>query len=116
VPGDEHGVAGRSGRGVDPRSDVDRVADHRELESSGAADVAGDHGAGAEADAGRELRSKRAGDRLLDLERGRQRPLDMVGLAARANQPELLCPVTDEDCADDAAGDQASRSHVLCLL
>ena len=39
-----------SGSRLDPRSDVDGIADHRELQSSGAAHVSGNYGSGVQPD------------------------------------------------------------------
>ncbi len=104
--GDQHGVSRHPGRSFDPGGDVDRVADHRELEPSAPADVARDHGAGIEPDAERHLIDGRGGD----LQGGRQSLVGVIGLAPRrAENGEQT--VTDElvDMAAMSVDDRHDR-------
>src|SRR4051794_28935676 len=67
VLADEDDVPGDACRRLDPRGDVDGVADHRELEAAGAADVPHDHRAGVQTDADRQRAGELVVDGALDL-------------------------------------------------
>src|SRR5205823_5147413 len=81
VLADEDRVASLAGRGFDAGGDVDRVADDAELEPPGAADVAGHHGPGVEADADPKLVAELLAHRRGDLAGRGQRVIGVVNLA-----------------------------------
>src|SRR5205823_4409305 len=80
---DEDHVARLPRRGFDPRGDVDGVADHAELESSGASDVACDDAARVEPDPHGELRAELVLDGRGDAQRCSECRVGVIGTPAR---------------------------------
>src|SRR5436305_10642961 len=101
--GEQDRVARLAGRCLDSSRDVDRVADHAELEPPIAAYVPRDDGAGVEAQSDLQRPGIARADDVLDLERGGQGLVGVVGLTTWSAEHGQQ-PVADELVDPSAVG------------
>src|SRR4051794_3252010 len=79
VSGEQNRVTGGLGELLNTGGDVDRVPDQGELELAAAADGAGDHHPGVNADADAQLPAEPLGDFAMDQQGSLYRGISMIG-------------------------------------
>src|ERR1700728_4459984 len=87
-----------TGSRLDPRRDVNGVADHRELQSSCTANIAGHHRSGVQPDPHRQRGPELVAHRVRDLHRGSQCPISVVDIAPRCpenREKSVACILVD---------------------
>ena len=109
--GEQDRVAGGLGELLDAGGDVDGVADQGELQLASAADGAGDHHTGVDADADPKLATESLGDQAVNQHSGVQRRIGMIRKVVRSAEDGQRAVA--EELVDMPTGIDDGRHHDL---